>query len=148
MKKNILVIAAMASFAIFGLSGCSAKGELFSGFEKPKQNKALLYIYRPDAFLGGGAHYGVYVNNKEQNNTGIGPLKNNAFLKIDIPEGESEVWAETESKSSVTLDAKKEEIYCVKGEIGIGFFIGRPYLSIVDTDTCKAEIQGKRSPFN
>ena len=138
----------MASFAIFGLSGCSAKGELFSGFEKPKQDKALLYVYRPDAFVGGGVHYGVYVNSKDNNNTGMGPLKNNAFLKMDISDGENEVWAETESKSSVTIDAKKGEIYCVKGEIGIGFFLGRPYLSIVDMNTCKAEIVGKRSPFN
>ncbi len=148
MRKNTIAIFWIASLALFGLSGCSAKGELFAGFEKPKPDRALLYVYRPDSFGGSGVYYGVHVNNKENNNTGIGQLKNNAFLKMDIPEGESEVWAETESKSSVTLDAKKNEIHCVKGEVGIGLFVGRPYLSIVDANTCKAEIQGKRLPSN
>ena len=38
------------------------------------------------------------------------------------------------------MDIKKGETYCVKGGVGIGFFVGRPNLEIVDMDMCKKEI--------
>ncbi|MDL0089138.1 hypothetical protein [Campylobacter gastrosuis] len=43
------------------------------------------------------------------------------------------------------IETKPNEIYCVKGGVGIGFFVGRPQLKAVDLETCQKEIIETRS---
>lgn len=51
-----------------------------------------------------------------------------------------ELWARTESESAVTVDVKAGEVYYVKGEVGVGFFVGRPHLRVVPREKGEKEI--------
>jgi len=132
---------------VFIFTGCGAKGQVFREFEKPKENKGIAYIYRPSGFVGSAVYYDIHVTNETTPDQIAGRLSNGGYVKVDLPIGENEIWGETESKSSVTLDIKDGDISCIKGSVGIGFFLGRPHLSIVDMDTCKTEIIGTKSSY-
>jgi hypothetical protein len=53
-----------------------------------------------------------------------------------------EIWAKTESKSSVTLDLKPGDVKYVKGTLGVGFLVGRPNLTVVSNELGANEIKG------
>ncbi|QCD53442.1 hypothetical protein [Campylobacter sp. RM16192] len=144
--KNKVFQVCLLITVVFSISGCGAKGAKFSVFEKPKENKALLYVYRPSAFTGGGVFYDVKATIPSSPTIVLGELRNGGYIKADLEANEEiEIWAKTESKSSVTIETKANETYCVKGEVGIGFFIGRPHLKQVDLEKCKKEIINTRS---
>ena len=140
MSKTTLVGLMVSIGSVLFLSGCGASGQQFSQFATPKQDRGLVYVYRPSSMLGGGVYYDIHVTNSSNTDFIAGELVNGSYVQIDIPSGESEIWGKTESKSSITLDVKKGETYCVKGGAGIGFLVGRPNLEIVDMATCKTEI--------
>ncbi|ORI10854.1 hypothetical protein A3835_00670 [Campylobacter concisus] len=140
--KNKLVQICIALLMMFGFSGCGAKGAKFSGFETPKQDESILYVYREKGFGGSAVTYDVKVTTQNPTQTIIiGTMKNGGFLKTNLKANEEvEVWAKTEAKSSVTIETKPNETYCVKASIGIGFLVGRPHLKQVDKQTCQKEI--------
>ena len=140
MIKTTSVGLMVSIGAVLFLSGCGASGQQFSQFATPKQDRGLVYVYRPESFVGGGVYYDIHVTNPSNPDFIAGELVNGSYVQIDIPSGENEIWGKTESKSSVTLDVKKGETYCVKGGVGIGFLVGRPNLEVVDMATCKTEI--------
>lgn len=145
-KKNLLILVATIG-ATFIFTGCGAKGEKFGSFKLPTENKSMLYVYRPSSFVGGGVYYDINVN-KNNDNEIIGTLRNGGFIEKEIlPTENVEVWAKTESKASVSLDMKPNEIYCVKGGVGVGFLVGRPNLEIVDKRLCEKEIIDTQRSF-
>ena len=143
MSKAILGMVVSIG-AVVLLSGCGASGQQFSQFSTPKPDRAQVYVYRPESFVGGGVYYDIHVTNPMNADLIVGELVNGSYMEFDVPSGESEVWGKTEAKSSVTLDVKTGETYCVRGGVGIGFLVGRPNLEIVDMATCKSEIVGTR----
>ena len=70
-----------------------------------------------------------------------GPAYTRGYFPYIRDPGEVELWAKTESRSSVTLDLKPGDIQYVKGEVGVGFLLGRPNLYIVDSATGSEEIK-------
>ena len=36
---------------------------------------------------------------------------------------------------------KENTMYCIKGEIGMGFIVGRPNLTIMDNKICQEELK-------
>lgn len=141
MSKKTLWVMISVGAAMF-LSGCGASGQPFSQFATPKQDQGLVYVYRPSSVLGMGVYYDIHVTNPTNPDLIAGELVNGSYVEVDVPVGENEIWGRTESKTSVTLDVKNGETYCVKGGVGIGFFIGRPNFEIVDMQTCQTEIVG------
>lgn len=139
-KKSIYLILSLTFGALF-LTGCGAKGEKFQGFKNPDNGKSLIYVYRPSSFFGGGVFYDIHTSNNTNQDNIIGTLRNGGYVETEVEPGEVEVWGKTESKSSVTIDAKANNMYCVKGTVGIGLLVGRPHLSIVNNETCALEIQ-------
>ena len=126
------------------LSGCGASGQPFSQFATPKPDQGLVYVYRPSSVLGMGVYYDIHVTNPTNPDLIAGELVNGSYVEVDVPVGENEIWGRTESKSSVTLDVKNGETYCIKGGVGIGFLVGRPNFEIVDMQTCQTEIVGTK----
>lgn len=143
MSKKTLWVIIFVGVAMF-LSGCGASGQPFSQFATPKQDQGLVYVYRPSSVLGMGVYYDIHVTNPTNPDLIAGELVNGSYVEVDVPVGENEIWGRTESKTSVTLDVKNGETYCVKGGVGIGFFIGRPNFEIVDMQTCQTEIVGTK----
>ncbi|QKF66660.1 DUF2846 domain-containing protein [Arcobacter venerupis] len=145
-KKNVGVLIVAIS-ATFMFTGCGAKGEKFGSFKLPSENKSMLYVYRPSSFIGGGVYYDIHTNNNKDEI--IGTLRNGGFIEKEItPNENTEIWAKTESKASVSIDMKPNETYCVKGGVGVGFLVGRPNLEIVDKTLCEKEIVDTQKSFD
>ncbi len=139
INKNLLMLIASIG-ATFVFTGCGAKGEKFGNFKLPSENKSILYVYRPSSFVGGGVYYDIHAsyNNKDEI---IGTLRNGGFIEKEMTPTENiKIWAKTESKSSLSLDMKPNETYCIKSELKIGFLVGKPNLEIVDRALCEKEI--------
>lgn len=116
-------------------TGCASLGPVYSSVDKIPDDTGLIYFYRPSSFVGGGASYDI-----KNNDTVITTLYNGGYYPYFSGPGEKEFWAQTESKSSVTLDVKPGETYYIKGEIGVGFLIGRPHLMVVAPEIAAKEI--------
>lgn len=68
-------------------------------------------------------------------------LPNGGYYPYIRDPGEVEIWAKTESKSSVTLDLKPGDVKYVKGTLGVGFLVGRPNLTVVSNEVGANEIK-------
>lgn len=139
MNKTTNMILSATLATIF--TGCAASGPQFTTLQKPKENTALVYVYRPSSMVGAVISYNIHVKDKENEDKVIGELVNGSYFTYESKAGEVEFWAQTEAKSSVTLDLKPAQMYCIKGEVGLGFLAGRPHLSIVDDNLCKSQLK-------
>jgi hypothetical protein len=123
----------LSSFLL--ITGCASLGPVYSKVDKIPDNGGLVYLYRPSAFFGGGMSYHVKTGDRI-----ITTLYNGGYYPYFSAAGEKEFWAETESKSSVTLDVKPGETYYIKGELGVGLLVHRPHLMPVDPGIAEKEI--------
>lgn len=128
----------LLAFLAYAFGGCALNGVNFVDFEVPNYDEGLLYVYIPNG------------NARIRLNDQISPngddkqiiLRNGEFLKIRLRANRKHYYGvETETKSSVVIDAKPGEIVCVKMTAGVGFRKLRPCLQIVDLATCKNEIR-------
>jgi hypothetical protein len=123
----------LSSFLL--ITGCATLGPIYSKVDKIPDNSGLVYLYRPSSFIGGGVSYDVKIGE-----TIITTLRNGGYYPYFSALGEKEFWAQTESKSSVTLDVKEGQTYYIKGEVGVGFIVGRPHLMVVPPEIAEKEI--------
>ncbi len=61
----------------------------------------------------------------------IGLLKAGSYFAFQATPGKHTYSAETEARSSVTLDVQPGQVYFIEGGIGMGFWAGRPQLAEV-----------------
>ncbi|MBL4774734.1 MAG: DUF2846 domain-containing protein [Mariprofundus sp.] len=134
-KKVTLFAYIVVVLGLFALTGCGAKGMQFAEFKKPQEGKGLIYIYRPESFIGGGIYYDVHAQGKV-----LGTLRNGGYFSAYVEPGEVEFWAKTEAKSSVYIEVKSNQMYCIRGGISMGLMIGRAELNVTNALTCKNEI--------
>lgn len=128
--------------------GCGSKTELFSGFKKPNDNKAMLYVYRPDtlSFFGWSGGYTTSVEIGDYNatlkGTNKGVIYPKAFASKEVPaNSDITVWAVMQRHldaraDSLNIRTKPNETYCVK----ITPQLTTNSLSLEDMETCKKEI--------
>ncbi len=138
--KFIVSLLVVASSIIL-LTGCSAAGPKFSKMNKPEKDKSLIYVYRPKSSWGKVVTFDIHAKSPDGKDIVIGNLKNGGYLQYMAQPNEIEFWAKTESTSSVTLDVEANRMYCIKGEVGIGFFVGRPNLTLVNNNLCSVELR-------
>lgn len=117
------------------VTGCASLGPVYSKVDKIPDNAGLVYFYRPSSFVGGGVSYDI-----KNGDTVIATLYNGGYYPYFSTPGEKEFWAKTESKSSITLDVKTGQTYYIKGEVGVGFLVGRPHLMVVAPEIAEKEI--------
>ena len=133
LAVSVAVIALVATAAV---SGCAPTlGPAFKTVEKIPDNAAVVHIYRPGKFAGSAVSYDVKANGAV-----VTTLYNGGYYPYVARPGEIEFSAKTEATSSVTLDVKAGEIYFIRGTVGIGFFVGRPYLVVVPREEAEKEI--------
>ena len=60
MKKIFLVLLIVCS-----ISACGHLGEQFNGLKTPNQDEALIYYYRPFAFMGSGVSIAIAENKQD-----------------------------------------------------------------------------------
>jgi len=140
MKKQITLATLVATGLIMG--GCTAKGLQFEKFEKPKQGKSNIYIYRKAIFVGDGLRPDIHNTNLKTNSDKILPkLLPNGYIKETINAGNYKIWAKTEAQNEVVINAKENKNYCIQHYVTPGFFIGHPQFEIQDLAKCEPEIK-------
>ncbi len=128
--KRLLTLPIMIS-----LCACAPLGEPFQALKEPQQDTAQVYIYRPTSIIGGGTNYTVM-----ENETPITKLYNGGYYTYSTKPGVKKIWAETESRSEISTNLKKNQTYFFKGEVSMGVLIGRPKLTQVSQETALNEL--------
>ena len=142
MKKSLLLqslLTGVVALTIF--TGCTAKGPQFTKFEKPKEGKSLVYLYRT-SIIGAAVTPTITQRNLNTNvSLSLGNIKPMGYIKTEVNEGNYEFWAKTEAKNEVNIKVEKGKTYCIEHYITIGFFIGHPQFKFVDMAKCEKEIK-------
>lgn len=139
METKVLRIGAVlfALGAILSTEGCGPTlGHVYTKVETMPANKAVVYVYRPNSFFGGGVVYDVKANGKEVVTT----LYRGGYYPYVTEPREIEFSAQTESRDAVTIDVKPGQTYFLKGTVGVGFVVGRPHLTVVPSNIAESEI--------
>ncbi|HYR22135.1 MAG TPA: DUF2846 domain-containing protein [Chthoniobacterales bacterium] len=95
--------------------------------DRPEPGKGLVIVYRERHFTGGGVSYKVL-----DNGTRIGGLPNGAYFVYQAKPGVHTFTAATEATDEKPLTVEAGKTYYIRGEVQMGFFVGRPHLIIVD----------------
>mgnify|MGYP001592743864 FL=1 len=137
MKKCLrkLIITSTLLAAALMLNSCASLGPIYQKVDTIPDGTGLVYIYRSSSIVGCGVSYDVKVGE-----TPVTTLYNGGYYPYFPKPGEVELWAKTESKSSVTLDIKPSQTYYIKGTVGVGLLVGRPHLMVVAPDVAEKEI--------
>jgi hypothetical protein len=121
----------MASLA---WSGCSASGPAFQRVQIP-EGKSVVYAYRSGSLIGWAVRPSV---NCGDTGASLAPSGYHPFV---VAPGSVTCSAATESRAEVRVDAKANEESYVRETIGVGIFVGRPHLQVVDKATGAQEIE-------
>jgi hypothetical protein len=136
------VLAAIMSTAL--LAGCSSVpmeskevANKAKEFNAPAQDKAGIYVYRKDTFVGAALKKDVWVD-KEC----VGQTAKGVFFYKEVP-GNEKLKVSTESEFSpntLTIDAKNGELYFIEQYIKMGAFVGGADLALANKETGKSEV--------
>ncbi len=100
------------------LSGCSAGGSPFLMPDKATQGKALVYFFRPSAFVGNMASPTLVDNGKE-----IGDIENGQFVKYEALPGKHKFHTDTMIIDKETeFDLVAGETYYIRAALQQGFW--------------------------
>jgi hypothetical protein len=164
MRHRSVSIAA-SLIGVLLLAGCATHGSGFQPVAKTPRGMAVIYIYRTPEFAGEALSYDVKANDKV-----VTTLRSGGYYPYVVRPGLLELWARTASrqssyrhttppperadsdllrlkaiddaaKSAVTLDVKAGQVYYVKGEAGVRYFVGRPRLQVVSPEQGAGEIR-------
>ncbi len=85
--------------------------------------------------MGGGVHYDVHAGQEVMCN-----LVQGGYCQYLSDPGELEIWAKTESRSSVTIKVEAGKASYVKAGVSMGLFVGRPSFEEVTASVGAGEI--------
>lgn len=130
------VISQITAVVLLGTAiGCAPTlGDAYKRVETVPSSKALVYIYRPSG-MGGAVYYDVKANGKV-----VTTLYSGSYYPYVTDPGEIEFSAKTEASDEVTIDAKANQTYFLRGSVGLGFFVGHPHLTVVPAEEAEKEI--------
>jgi hypothetical protein len=123
------------SLILLGLAGCAASGPPFHAVAlQPTQ--AVIYIYRPQVgYAGSAIGLDILCDGKR-----VGTLCDNGYIYAVVSPGQHTVNCQTETLSQITYDFEAGKSYYIEASVVLGFFEGRPKLTMVPEDTGKLAI--------
>ena len=136
MKLKLICIALFLLF-VSVISGCATLGPVYQKADKIPPDVGVIYTYRTFNIVGSAVTTKLYTNKGQ---TYLARIQTGGYFPFYAKPGEVDLSAATEAESSITLDVKAGQVYFVKLHIGMGFIVGRPYLTIVDNDLGEKEI--------
>jgi hypothetical protein len=80
-RSGVAVLGVLAS-AMVGGCASTPSGEVFSSLVEPRDDSALLYLYRPDEYYGKGLSFTVLVDGRE-----TGDIGNGGYMIIPLAAG-------------------------------------------------------------
>jgi hypothetical protein len=137
----------LALLIVCTLAGCGATGKIYVPVE-PEADTALIYIYRPDRFLGSGNVWYLRTNEAQ-----VTAVRNGGWFAFYSKPGDVTFYSNLRPGVGTLLpgmlDSDKEMI-TISAEAGQTYFVkfdhhmSGPYMELVDKSTGESEIQGLR----
>jgi hypothetical protein len=130
---------ALLVMALAALSGCVATGtthaEMKAELDRVPADKARIYFYRTNSVVGM-----VVQPNISLNGSVVGESKPGGFFYVDVEPGVHEALARTEAISTVSITVRGGETRYVRSSIGLGLFVGRVELTLVDAEQGRIDV--------
>ena len=129
--------------ALMLLTNCGSKSAVIASAGDEMQRSGnqlsndyvLLHFYRPGSMMGAAISYNLHLDDEV-----IFRVKNKSKTTLKITsEGLKTFWAKTESRAELPVDVRMGQEYYIRCGLGMGAFVGRPKLEIVDNNTGKSE---------
>ena len=99
---------------------------------------AAVYIYRPKMAVGSAIGYKVRMDTDSV----VGRARNGKKFEVRVRDfGKHTFWAKTESADSVTIDVQRGQEYFIRCAMGIGVFVGKPDLNLVENHIAIKEFE-------
>lgn len=136
---NAMKLCVTALLSALVLSGCTVGGAAFQKVGEIRQDEAVVYLYRPQAFVGGGVMYDLYANGQK-----LTTLVHTSYIPYKAPAGNVTFRAITAvHRYQATLELKTEpgKTYYVRGgteRIKSGHH--QPTLTLVPNDVGESDI--------
>lgn len=136
---SYLKLCVTVLFSAVVLSGCTIGGAAFQKVGAIRQDEAVVYVYRPQAFVGGGVMYDLYADGKK-----LTTLVHTSYVPYVAPAGNITFRAITAvHRYQAVLELKTEpgKTYYVRGgteQIKSGHH--QPTLTQVPNDVGESEI--------
>jgi len=131
MRILLLLLAAVA----FGCASGPKYAEIKGSIPALQPDLGRIYFYRPSA-IGAAVQPNIRLNGDV-----VGEMKPHGFFFVDRSPGNYVVSAQTESEATLQLALQANRTQYVQGSITIGFFVGRPQLTLVDATNALIELQ-------
>ena len=131
MRTRGLVTGFVCMAALGGV-GCAASGPAFQKVTAPT-GKSVIYAYRSSSIMGAAIQPAVHCGSDSA------VLSRGGYHPFVVDPGAVTCSASTESTAEVNVDAKPGEENYVRESIGVGFFVGRPHLKVMDKQTGEQE---------
>lgn len=136
MKMKRFIMLGVVPSGLLLIIGCAASGADFRPPNALANDKALVYIYRPNSLLGVAIRYDV--TTKEGH---IVEMIRGGYFPYEATPGETTFWAWTESKTSVTADLAPGKTYYLRCGLRMGLVIARATLEFVDEEQGMKELK-------
>lgn len=129
----------MLAIALVFLGGCATTGakpaEMQNELDRIPANKARIYFYRSSTMVGVAVQPNISLNGSV-----VGESKPGGFFYVDVEPGVHEVTARTEVMAQLSVTVRSDETRYVRSSIGLGLFVGRIALTLVDPDQAQQEL--------
>lgn len=126
--KTQSVLICIAFFITLTLTGQELAKNDQTSSRKNEEDEAKLYVYRPAKLVGIMINYDIYTDSVK-----IGRAVSSKAFETDIlPYRTIEIWAKTEVKRSVTLQAEPGKAYYLRCGLRWGVLVGHPKLELVN----------------
>jgi hypothetical protein len=132
--KSLVALASLL-FGLLAISGCATGGTPFQAVTEIPPGKALVYIYRPGSFLGGGPEYDVAVGDER-----IAALAPGGYIPYFARPGRAEFWAHTQAIEVLMAELTAGQVYYLRGGIQSDVGTKRPSLEQVGQAVAMAEL--------
>ena len=144
-RKNSLLKGLFMGFlmtaALMLLTNCGSKSAVsatagMQSYEyQLSDDCVLLHLYRPGSMMGMAISYDLHLDDEV-----VFRVKNKSKTTLKITsEGLKTLWAKTEARTELPVDIKLGHEYYIRCGLGMGAFVGRPKLEIVDNEKGKNE---------
>jgi hypothetical protein len=147
MKGAIIGFVWMFATSLL-LTGCGA-GKVASGVSggeltpeyRLDESCALIHVYRPGSIMGMAISYNLNLDDEV-----VFRVKNKSKTTVRVTsEGLKTLWARTETREELPVNIELGKEYYIRCGLGMGAFVGRPRMEIVDSQTGKVEFDRIKS---
>jgi len=134
MKMRLFLLPFLA-ITMVGCASGPKYADVKGSIPALQPDQGRIYFYRPSA-IGAAVQPNIRLNGDV-----VGEMKSHGFFFVDRSPGNYVVSAQTESEATLQLALQASQTQYVQGSITIGFFVGRPQLTLMDATNALIELQ-------